>query len=183
MDGAGELALTAFADEECGDQDLREMDYTAKWWVAEDILRAEVRRIARVVGRVVPAPQIEAGQAEQVVIELLACPVYRSYLADGEADALQAAAGEATRWSPELAGPIEALVRQMTGDRDGELAERVQQTAAMVMAKGEEDTVFYRYNRFIALNEVGGDPGRFGVPPEEFHQRARRAAAGDHAAR
>ena len=182
VDGAGELALTAFADEECGDQDLREMDYTAKWWVAEDILRAEVRRIARVVGRVVPAQQIEPGQAEQVVIELLACfPVYRSYLADGEADALQAAAAEATRWSPELAGPIEALVRQMTGDRDGELAERVQQTAAMVMAKGEEDTVFYRYNRFIALNEVGGDPGRFGVPPEEFHHRARRAAAGDHA--
>ena len=181
VDDAGEPALTAFADEECGDQDLREMDYTAKWWVAEDILRAEVRRIARVVGRVVPARQIEPGQAEQVVIELLACfPVYRSYLADGEADALQAAAAEATRWSPELAGPIEALVRQMTGDRDGELAERVQQTAAMVMAKGEEDTVFYRYNRFIALNEVGGDPGRFGVPPEEFHHRARRAAAGDH---
>ena len=179
--GAGEPALTAFADEECGDQDLREMDYTAKWWVAEDILRAEVRRIARVVGRVVPAQQIEPGQAEQAVIELLACfPVYRSYLADGEADALQAAAAEATRWSPELAGPIEALVRQMTGDRDGELAERVQQTAAMVMAKGEEDTVFYRYNRFISLNEVGGDPGRFGVPPEEFHHRAGRAAAGDH---
>ena len=147
------------------------MDYTAKWWVAEDILRAEVRRIARVVGRVVPAQRIEPGQAEQVVIELLACfPVYRSYLADGEADALQAAAAEATRWSPELAGPIEALVRQMTVYRDGELAERVQQTAAMVMAKGEEDTVFYRYNRFIALNEVGGDPGTVrraagGVPP------------------
>jgi (1->4)-alpha-D-glucan 1-alpha-D-glucosylmutase len=53
----------------------------------------------------------------------------------------------------------------------------VQQTAAMVMAKGVEDTVFYRYNRFVALNEVGGDPGRFGVRPDEFH---RRAAAGDH---
>ncbi len=181
VDGDGEPLLTAFDDEECGDQDLREMDYTAKWWVAEDILRAEVRRIARVVSRVVPAQQIEPGRAEQVVIELLACfPVYRSYLADGEADALQAAAMEATRWSPELAGPIEAMVRQMTGDRDGELAERVQQTAAMVMAKGVEDTVFYRYNRFIALNEVGGDPGRFGVPPEEFHHRARRAAVGDH---
>jgi (1->4)-alpha-D-glucan 1-alpha-D-glucosylmutase len=177
VDGDGEPLLTAFDDEECGDQDLREMDYTAKWWVAEDILRAEVRRIARVV----TAQQIEPGRAEQVVIELLACfPVYRSYLADGEADALQAAAMEATRWSPELAGPIEAMVRQMTGDRDGELAERVQQTAAMVMAKGVEDTVFYRYNRFIALNEVGGDPGRFGVPPEEFHHRARRAAVGDH---
>jgi (1->4)-alpha-D-glucan 1-alpha-D-glucosylmutase len=181
VDGDGEPVLTAFADEQCGDQDLHEMEYTAKWWVAEDILRAEVRRIARIVSRVVPLRQIEPGQAEQVVIELLACfLVYRSYLADGETGALRAAAAEAARWSPERAGGIEALVRQMTGDRDGELAERVQQTAAMVMAKGVEDTVFYRYNRFIALNEVGGDPGRFGVPPEEFHRRAQQAAGGPH---
>ncbi len=75
---------------------------------------------------------------------------------------------------------IGALARQMTADPDGELAERVQQTAAMVMAKGVEDTVFYRYNRFIALNEVGGDPGRFGVTPEEFHRRVGKVAAGDH---
>ena len=68
----------------------------------------------------------------------------------------------------------------MTADPDGELAERVQQTAAMVMAKGVEDTVFYRYNRFIALNEVGGDPGRFGVTPEEFHWRGGNVPVGDH---
>ena len=37
------------------------------------------------------------------------------------------------------------------------------------MAKGVEDTAFYRWNRLAALNEVGGDPDRFGVPPEEFH--------------
>ncbi len=181
VDGGGEPALTAFAAEECGYQDLREMEYSARRWVAEHILRAEVRRIARVVGRVIPTKQIEPRQAEQAVIELLAgFPVYRSYLADGETDALRAAAAESSRRQPRLAGAIEALVRQMTSNRDGELAERVQQTAAMVMAKGEEDTVFYRYNRFIALNEVGGDPGRFGVPPEEFHRRARRADAGDH---
>src|SRR4051812_27363596 len=37
------------------------------------------------------------------------------------------------------------------------------------MAKGVEDTAFYRWNRLVALNEVGGDPGKLGVPPEEFH--------------
>jgi (1->4)-alpha-D-glucan 1-alpha-D-glucosylmutase len=49
----------------------------------------------------------------------------------------------------------------------------------MVMAKGVEDTAFYRYNRFVALNEVGGDPERFGVPPGEFHAAmlAREASA------
>ena len=46
------------------------------------------------------------------------------------------------------------------------------------MAKGVEDTAFYRWHRLVALNEVGGDPGRFGVPPEEFHAFAARAAGG-----
>jgi (1->4)-alpha-D-glucan 1-alpha-D-glucosylmutase len=50
------------------------------------------------------------------------------------------------------------------------------------VAKGVEDTTFYRYNRFVALNEVGGDPGRFGVPPEEFHRRAVALAEGPHRA-
>ena len=42
----------------------------------------------------------------------------------------------------------------------------------MVMAKGVEDTTFYRWNRFVALNEVGGAPDRFGVSPAEFHAAA-----------
>ena len=49
---------------------------------------------------------------------------------------------------------------------------------AMVMAKGVEDTAFYRYNRFVALNEVGGDPGRFGVPPRGVPRRCSRPAQG-----
>src|SRR5262245_32027013 len=45
------------------------------------------------------------------------------------------------------------------------------------MAKGVEDTAFYRYVRLLALNEVGADPGRFGIPVEEFHRaNADRAA-------
>ena len=38
------------------------------------------------------------------------------------------------------------------------------------MAKGVEDTAFYRYNRFLALNEVGGAPDRFGTQPSTFHK-------------
>jgi (1->4)-alpha-D-glucan 1-alpha-D-glucosylmutase len=45
------------------------------------------------------------------------------------------------------------------------------------MAKGVEDTAFYRWHRLVALNEVGGDPGRFGVVPEEFHAYANRLEA------
>ncbi|MBW3590744.1 MAG: malto-oligosyltrehalose synthase, partial [Actinobacteria bacterium] len=50
-----------------------------------------------------------------------------------------------------------------------ELALRFQQLCAPVMAKGVEDTALYNYNRLVALNEVGGDPGYFGVTPEGFH--------------
>ena len=57
----------------------------------------------------------------------------------------------------------------MLADPGGALATRIQQTSGMVMAKGVEDTTFYRWNRFVALNEVGGDPSRFGVSPAEFH--------------
>ncbi|HEU5371941.1 MAG TPA: hypothetical protein VFU51_06085, partial [Gaiellaceae bacterium] len=55
---------------------------------------------------------------------------------------------------------------------------RFQQTTGPVMAKGVEDTAFYRYFRLAALNEVGGNPARFGVTVDEFHaanaERARR---------
>jgi (1->4)-alpha-D-glucan 1-alpha-D-glucosylmutase len=175
VDPDGEPGLTELATAEYGPQDLAELEYQGKRWIAEHILRAEVRRIAALTP--------EKANTEQAVIELLASfAVYRSYLADGEAGPLRDAAAEAGRRRPEMATTIDALVTQMTAEPTGELAERVQQTAAMVMAKGVEDTVFYRYNRFVALNEVGGNPGRFGVPPEEFHRRAGALAAGPHAA-
>ena len=44
-----------------------------------------------------------------------------------------------------------------------------QQFTGPAMAKGVEDTAFYNFNRLVALNEVGGDPERFGVSPAEFH--------------
>jgi (1->4)-alpha-D-glucan 1-alpha-D-glucosylmutase len=53
--------------------------------------------------------------------------------------------------------------------RRRELVVRFQQTCGPVMAKGVEDTAFYRWQRFVALNEVGGDPARFGLTPEELH--------------
>ena len=47
---------------------------------------------------------------------------------------------------------------------------RFQQTTGAVMAKAVEDTVFYRYNRLIALNEVGGEPDHYGTDVEAFHE-------------
>lgn len=47
---------------------------------------------------------------------------------------------------------------------------RTQQLTGPLMAKGIEDTAFYVYNRLISLNEVGGNPGQFGIDIEAFHQ-------------
>jgi (1->4)-alpha-D-glucan 1-alpha-D-glucosylmutase len=59
---------------------------------------------------------------------------------------------------------------------------RFQQITGPVTAKGYEDTAFYRFNRLLSLNEVGGDPGRFGTSLAEFHTaNAARAARSPHA--
>jgi (1->4)-alpha-D-glucan 1-alpha-D-glucosylmutase len=50
-----------------------------------------------------------------------------------------------------------------------EFAMRFQQFTGPVQAKGLEDTACYRYNRLVSLNEVGGDPQRFGGSPDQFH--------------
>jgi (1->4)-alpha-D-glucan 1-alpha-D-glucosylmutase len=71
----------------------------------------------------------------------------------------------------ELAGFIGEL---LTGGHPGaaadEFAVRFAQLSSPVMAKGVEDTAFYRYQPLISLNEVGGDPGRFGIPVDGFHE-------------
>jgi (1->4)-alpha-D-glucan 1-alpha-D-glucosylmutase len=71
-------------------------------------------------------------------------------------------------------------------DEESELADefvvRFQQTSPAVAAKGAEDTALYRHLRLLALNEVGGDPDRFGISVQDFHatnlERARRFPLG-----
>ena len=112
------------------------------------------------------------------VVELLCgFPVYRSYLPEGRA-ALDTAVSVARTHRPDLADVLNALYAAMLADPAGRLATRAQQTSGMVTAKGVEDTAFYRWNRFVALNEVGGDPARFGVGPAEFHAALAGRAAG-----
>jgi len=53
---------------------------------------------------------------------------------------------------------------------ENEFTARFQQLTSPAMAKGVEDTVFFCLNRFASINEVGGDPGKFGVSVAEFHK-------------
>src|SRR5581483_9535074 len=63
----------------------------------------------------------------------------------------------------------EVLLLRVRGAIETEFVMRFQQFTAPAMAKGVEDTAFYSYNRLVSLNEVGGDPGRFGASPKVFH--------------
>jgi (1->4)-alpha-D-glucan 1-alpha-D-glucosylmutase len=76
--------------------------------------------------------------------------------------------------SPVPFKPVTDAVAERQAARRAEFVVRFQQTCGPVMAKGLEDTAFYRWHRLVALNEVGGDPLRFGVPPEAFHDIATR---------
>ncbi|MCX6463313.1 MAG: alpha-amylase family glycosyl hydrolase [Pseudonocardiales bacterium] len=89
---------------------------------------------------------------------------------------------------PDGAGLITQIAAEHTGTRQSlhaaehdarrEVASTILAASGMVMAKGVEDTAFYRWNRFVALNEVGGDPSEFGIVPAEFHRlQAVRAAS------
>jgi (1->4)-alpha-D-glucan 1-alpha-D-glucosylmutase len=79
---------------------------------------------------------------------------------------------------PELLKFLEKiLLLEISGTLEGELAMRFQQFTGPVMAKGMEDTAFYRFNRLICLNEVGGDPGSFGISTDDFHNQGKLAQA------
>ena len=69
------------------------------------------------------------------------------------------------------------LLLRVRGELETELVMRFQQLTGPVMAKGVEDTAFYCFNRLVSLNEVGGDPGRFGLSLDEFHAACAEAQA------
>ncbi len=169
VDGDAESELTALYQGLTGDtRSIAEHIEIGKRMVVDRLLVAEVNRLAAL------APEVpDAGPA---VAELaVAFAVYRSYL-PLEADRLDAALQLAGERRPRLRDALSALSPRLH-DPDDELARRMQQLSGATMAKGVEDTAFYRYARFVALNEVGGDPSDFGIGVTEFHtlQAARQS--------
>jgi (1->4)-alpha-D-glucan 1-alpha-D-glucosylmutase len=185
-DPMGEKPLTeAYVRLTGGPETFAEVERTAKRFAAERLLVPEIRRLTALLARILP-DEDQAALQEVLVELLIAMPVYRTYVVPGEeppAEALEvvaqaAAETRAVLASGELLDRVVPLVLGLAG-RDplrDEFAVRFQQTAAPMTAKGVEDTAFYRWSRLAALNEVGGDPARFAVAPEEFHAYCARTA-------
>jgi (1->4)-alpha-D-glucan 1-alpha-D-glucosylmutase len=153
--------------------DYGDMIRGTKRRITDGILHSEILRLARLV----PADAgLPADATADAIAEIIAAfPVYRTYLPEA-ADVLKEACELAARRRPELDQAIQAL-QPLLLDTDLELARRFQQTSGMVMAKGVEDTAFFRYNRLGTLTEVGADPTEFSVEPDEFHGRMARRQA------
>ncbi|HVE97070.1 MAG TPA: malto-oligosyltrehalose synthase [Pseudonocardiaceae bacterium] len=164
VDPAGEAAFTALDTELTGVRtEWAQLVQDCKLDVATGMLNSELRRLAGLVLDMTDVSAVSAALAE-----LLACfPVYRSYLPDGVEHLDQALAAARNR-RPDLDVTLEALSPRLRDPGD-ELAVRFQQTSGAVTAKGVEDTAYYRWTRFVALNEVGGDPARFGLEVDGFH--------------
>ena len=133
----------------------------------------------------------------QAMREIIACfPVYRTYVNERDAEVtardrayIERAVREARRRNPNRPPEVYQFVRDLLqrkvdyipgSERDAHLrfVGKFQQVTSPVTAKGIEDTALYIYNRLVSLNEVGGEPDRFGVAPPDLHgwlaERARR---------
>ncbi len=158
VDPTGEPELTALWHELSGDpRPFGEFAREAKLEQARGTFSAEVQRLHRL------APQFSDATLAEAVASL---PVYRTYVTPSSGGI--APEDRAVITGAEL-DPGLADVLSLSAPAPAELVVRFQQTTPPVMAKGVEDTAFYRYCRLLALNDVGGDPSRFGIDVEQFH--------------
>ncbi len=168
------------------------IDYTAlmhdcKRLVLREILVSELNRLSSLFVEICEQHRRHRDYTKHELFEVLCetavfFPVYRSYVSSdanvvGEdderwiAEAIESAKVERPDIDPELFGFLKnILLLRFTGTLEGELVMRFQQLTGPAMAKGVEDTAFYRYNRLIALNEVGGSPSTFGISLHQFHE-------------
>ncbi|WP_375450174.1 malto-oligosyltrehalose synthase [uncultured Devosia sp.] len=183
-DPAGETALdrgyTAFTGEQ---RSLGEIEREAKLIIIDTEMAAELDRLATLARTIAASRRTSADLTRNglrsAVRELVAAmEVYRSYVdAQGSSDtdrrdvgvALAAARLAAPTIDPAVFDFLDTLIASPRDDDELELVRRIQQYSGPVMAKGLEDTALYRYNRLIALNDVGERPDRFSLGIEAFH--------------
>lgn len=193
VDTEQEHEMTARYVELVGDDTpWEEIVHAAKLHVMDGELAAETERLTSLLADVCARRRRHRDhtwrELRSTVVEVVAgMDVYRTYVVPGEApsaadrERVHAAIDAARQRRPDLDGELldllgRVLLLEEPGEREAELAARFQQLSAPVMAKGVEDTAFYRYQRLVALNEVGGEPGTYGRSVDAFHAHCRHLA-------
>jgi (1->4)-alpha-D-glucan 1-alpha-D-glucosylmutase len=185
--------------------DFEEMVHHCKTLISKTLLASELNVLANLLDRIseknLNTRDFTLNNLRNALAEVVACfPVYRSYVTpEGpgrkDRDFIEWAIQKAKRRNIALDPSIFDFIRSvllLEVDPDSSTDDyreaitlftmKFQQYTGPVMAKGLEDTTFYRFNRLVALNEVGGEPSRFGLSVAAFHQinlmRARRTPHG-----
>jgi len=192
VDSAAEQHMTSiYHDFTNMDTNFGTLAYEAKKLIMHMSLAGELNILTKQLAGIAVASRDTCGFTQNglrdALVEVLACfPVYRSYITNGQ---LSADDRKHIAWAVAAAkkrsliadfGIFDFIRAVLTADiahgRRSSFRERVQglamkfqQVSAPVMAKGVEDTAFYRYHRLISLNDVGGDPGQFGISVAAFH--------------
>ncbi len=192
-DGIDDLTRT-YADLTGDETDVAAVVGRAKRDVVAGVLDAEIGRLARLLHWILPDAE-PAALTRVLGTLLVAMDRYRIYVPRSggpNAAARGALAGltdRALAETPEADRPLLRVVAGLAaGDAPtaarpgsaaavGDFVTRFQQTCGPVMAKGIEDTAFYRLQNLLALNEVGGDPAHVGCTPEDFAAACQRSLA------
>lgn len=171
--------------------DLDDLTYNCRKLIIRGALASELNVLANHLSRIALSKRrtcdFTLNSLREALTEVVASfPVYRTYVTGSGVSASDAryiqSAVTLAKWrSPAADASIFDFVREVLLTRIAEgqdagyrravtsFAMKVQQFTSPVMAKGMEDTAFYRYNRLVSLNEVGGDLHRFGTTTAEFH--------------
>jgi (1->4)-alpha-D-glucan 1-alpha-D-glucosylmutase len=184
--------------------DFKALVYECKKLVMDRSLNSELNVLANHLSRIALADRhtcdFTVKSLREALTEIVACfPVYRTYVTERQVSpadfkyitqAVECAKTKSTAADSSVYDFIrEVLVTQQAEGHPQfyqnsvvHFAMRFQQYSSAVMAKGFEDTSLYRYHRLTSLNDVGGDPLRFGVSVEEFHsEMEHRARSWPHA--
>ena len=176
-----------------GDEPFDELTYRCKQLIMQASMASELsvlgHQLDRLSERDRRSRDFTLNSLTHAIQEIIACfPVYRTYMTgapDGILDRdrmfVWQAVTQAKRRNPAVSGLVFDFVRELLlkpsdqteSDREGRLkfVTKFQQMTSPVTAKGIEDTAFYRYHRFISLNEVGSNPQQFGITPSLVHHQ------------
>ncbi|HEV3472204.1 MAG TPA: malto-oligosyltrehalose synthase, partial [Actinomycetota bacterium] len=193
MPPGGEKVLTDLYTELVGPHDPTNLKHESKLFVMNTELSADIERLTEsmlsVCERHRDLRDFTRPVVRQAIRETIAAlDVYRTYgdarsgeLTAVDAERITGALQRARQRRPDIDGDLFELLEAVLllrhpGSEAHAFAMRFQQSTGPIMAKGVEDTFLYRYNRFIALNEVGSDPHRWASSLETWHAANERAA-------
>ena len=176
-------------------RDFEELVYEAKKLIMTASMSSEINMLSHRLNRISEMDRrtrdFTLNSLSRALVEYVACmPIYRTYIESPDPaeveprdrEYIEATIARARRRAQNLSPslfeflrdilvlrPIAGISPAQRLDRL-EFVKKVQQVTGPVTAKAVEDTAFYRYNRLVSLNEVGGDPESFGTEPDELHR-------------